>query len=99
MSCAIATRRKERGVRSEQKVVASSLTTKAMGAITPVTPDTLKAIANRLLSIPLVGALCASPQYDHRDAQEVHLGVRRLFREWSAGKGGGYPRFGVVSVS
>jgi hypothetical protein len=23
----------------------------------------------------------------------------RLFREWSAGKGGGYPRFGVVSVS
>src|SRR6185312_11857738 len=22
----------------------------------------------------------------------------RLFREWSAGKGGGYPRFGVVSV-
>src|SRR6478752_3786880 len=26
-------------------------------------------------------------------------GVSGLFREWSAGKGWGYPRFGVVSVS
>jgi short-subunit dehydrogenase len=39
-------------VRGEQKVVASSLTSKLMGAVSTVLPDSLKAIANRLIATP-----------------------------------------------
>ncbi|HEX4394032.1 MAG TPA: SDR family NAD(P)-dependent oxidoreductase [Mycobacterium sp.] len=39
-------------IRGEQKVVASSLTSKLMGAVSTVLPDSLKAIANRLIATP-----------------------------------------------
>jgi hypothetical protein len=32
------------------------------------------------------------------EAEDIPL-VKRLFRKWSAGEGGGYPRSEVVSVS
>jgi short-subunit dehydrogenase len=37
-------------MRGEQKVVASSLTSKLMGAVSTVLPDSLKAMANRLIA-------------------------------------------------
>jgi short-subunit dehydrogenase len=39
-------------MRGEQKVVASSLTSKLMGAVSTVLPDSLKATANRLIATP-----------------------------------------------
>ena len=39
-------------MRGEQKVVASSLTSKLMGAVSTVLPDSLKAAANRLIATP-----------------------------------------------
>jgi short-subunit dehydrogenase len=39
-------------MRGEQKVVASSLTSKLMGAVSTVLPDSLKAMANRLIATP-----------------------------------------------
>jgi short-subunit dehydrogenase len=39
-------------MRGEQKVVASSLSSKLMGAVSTVLPDSLKAMANRLIATP-----------------------------------------------
>jgi short-subunit dehydrogenase len=40
-------------MRGEQKVVASSLSSKLMGAVSTVLPDSLKAMANRLIATPI----------------------------------------------
>lgn len=40
-------------MRGEQKVVAESLTSKAMGLANRFLPDSVKAVANRLIAVPV----------------------------------------------
>ena len=42
-------------MRGDRKVVAESLTTKVMGLANRVLPDSMKAIASRVISLPVKG--------------------------------------------